>query len=93
MFSSIAWAVSKVMGAFVWIMMSTLHGGEQALRAPLAQIHVIGLTQTLIVATIPFLTLVAAMKLMGGILRMIVVPLIFSFLLYIIVPALLAVRI
>jgi hypothetical protein len=93
LFGSIAWAISKIMTTFVWLLTSGLRSMEYALRAPLGEIHITGITQTLIVAAIPFLTLVAVVKITSGILRIIIAPLVLVFLLYIIIPALLSIRI
>ena len=59
---------------------------EEGLRAPLDQAGIKGWPQTLIVALVPVLTLVAAVKLLHRIIRVVVVLLVFGFLLYILWP-------
>jgi hypothetical protein len=46
---------------------------EAGLRAPLQHMGVVGVTQTLILAAIPLLTMIATIKLLGGFFRAVIV--------------------
>jgi hypothetical protein len=85
--------ISRLVGAAINGYAALLHILEGGLRAPLAHFGATGLLQTTLVAMVPILTLIAAVKLLGGIIRVIVVVLVASFLVYIVAPSILAIRI
>ena len=86
-------AISKIVSTAIRVYTALLHILEEGLRAPLAHFGATGMLQTALVALVPILTLIAAVKLLGGIIRVIVVVLVASFLVYIVAPSILAIRV
>ncbi len=82
-------ALVRVIGAFITVDVWVLQALEQGLRSPLTHAGITGITQTAVVAMVPILSLVAAIKLLGGVVRFIAVCMTFLFLLEVMVPALL----
>jgi hypothetical protein len=66
-------AFVKVGSEFVRIGGAAVDVAEAGLREPLQHIGVQGLTQTLVLAAIPLLTMIATIKLLGGIFRAVIV--------------------
>ncbi len=62
---------------------------EAGLRAPLEHAGIKGWPQTLLIALVPLLTLIAAVRLLHRIIRAVVASLLFAFLLYILWPVVL----
>jgi len=82
----IARAIAKIIESSLYLIGALMAMLESGLRAPLDQAGVKGWLQTLIVALVPALTLVAAVKLLHRIIRVVVVALVLGFLLYVLWP-------
>ena len=62
-------AIVKIMTVFLTVSAAGLDVAEGGLRAPLDQIGVKGILQTLLVATVPVLSLMAAIHMLRGFIR------------------------
>jgi hypothetical protein len=82
----VASAFAKIIDTAVHLLAALMALLEEGLRAPLDGAGIKGWPQTLIVALVPLLSLVAAVKLLSRIIRAGVVALLFGFLLYILWP-------
>jgi len=82
----IARAIAKIIETSLHLLGALMAMLEEGLRAPLDQAGIKGWPQTVIVALVPLLTLVAAVKLLHRIIRVVVVAIVFGFLMYILWP-------
>jgi hypothetical protein len=82
----VARAFDQLLHAALRIFLTTMTFIENALRGPLDAVHIHGSLQTLILMLIPALTIVAVVKLFGGILRFIVVVVLVLVLAHILYP-------
>jgi hypothetical protein len=82
----IARAIAKIIETSLHLLAALMALLEEGLRAPLDHAGIKGGWQTLIVALVPLLTLVAAVKLLSRIIRAVVVLLVLGFLLFILWP-------
>jgi hypothetical protein len=82
----IARAIAKIIETALHMLTVLMGMLEEGLRSPLDHAGIKGWTQTLIVALVPLLTMVAAIKLLHRIIRVLAVAISFGFLSYILWP-------
>lgn len=82
----IARAIAKIIETAMHLLAVVMGMLEEGLRSPLDHAGIKGWSQTLTVALVPVLTLVAAIKLLHGIIRAVVVVIVLGFLIYILWP-------
>jgi hypothetical protein len=82
----IARAVAKIIETSMHLLAVLMGMLEEGLRSPLDHAGIKGWPQTVMVALVPLLTLVAAVKLLHRIIRAVVVVIALSFLIYVLWP-------
>lgn len=85
MLATIVAALAHVINAFLKVYSFIMKGLDSGLRAPLEHYHVHGATETLCVAMVPFLCMVAAWFITRGIFRLLIVALFGGFMIYVLV--------
>jgi hypothetical protein len=82
----IATTFDRILNAALHLFLVTMTSLENALRGPLQSVGIKGALQTLILMMIPVLTIVAVVKLFGGIVRLVVVVILVLVLAHILYP-------
>jgi hypothetical protein len=82
----IARAIAKIIETALHMLTVLMGMLEEGLRSPIDHAGIKGWAQTLIVALVPLLTMVAAIKLLHRILRVLAVAISLGFLIYILWP-------